>query len=305
MKFFTTVAVVVVVLGGCSDGGGDPDGGVLDATTDASRDSGNSSVAMKSVAVSFSKLPRIVNEQAEYEAWIVTGGVSVSLGRFTQAAGEPPAAPVFEVPAAQWDAASTFVVTLEHNPDTDASPSAHRLLAGNIAADSATLSVAHPDALGTDFAEATGVIELRTPTDATAPDVNGVWFVDSSSGTDAPGLSLPTLPTGWIYEARDALGRAGPRSIGRFADGAGPDSDGAGPAAGNGTALPLPGQDYVDPPRKLQYSDVFVGVEPDPGIASFGFMRILFAEVDDPTGPVTLDLTPQDFPSGTVTATDR
>ncbi len=97
--------------------------------------------------------------------------------------------------------ATTFVLTIEPNPDSDPNPSAVHILAGDFSGNTSNVTVGHPASLGNDFTSSTGTYILATPTDGAMTNENsGIWFLDLSSGSPAQGLFLPTLPNGWKYE---------------------------------------------------------------------------------------------------------
>jgi hypothetical protein len=166
------------------------------------------------------------------------------------------------------ESATHFFVTREPEGDNDNTPSCDVRLAGALAGGVGTLSasgVLVPEGtpcatpigggmarLGVgDFSAAAGVFQFRTPTDdlsnPTPNDFAGVWFLgDDGAGGVQPGLSLPTLPAGSIYEAW-AIVDGQTRSLGRFADPAAMDLD-FGIARQRGPDGPgpmLPGQDFV------------------------------------------------------------
>lgn len=134
-----------------------------------------------------------------YEGWIMVGGTPVSTGVFSVNASGVLSQTAFDIPAAQLNAASKFILTIEPYPDPSAAPSATHILAGDFTANSASLTIGAPEALGNNFLSATGKYVLATPSDADMTnEKSGLWFI----GTLPPsvGLSLPTLPTGWKYE---------------------------------------------------------------------------------------------------------
>lgn len=174
----------------------------------------------------------------KYEGWLIVDGTPVSTGLFTTDKGGS-----FEVDAAMAAKATKFVLTIEPSPDSDAAPSALKILAGDFDKGSATVSVATGPALGTgaDFSTASGKYIVAAPTtDDAAFDKSGIWFLDNSGATPVAGLSLPALGSDWVYEGW-VVGDNGPISTGTFtsvtgADNASPHSDG-GPE--------FPGEDFI------------------------------------------------------------
>lgn len=201
-----------------------------------------------------------------YEGWMVVDGTPVTTGRFTINSAGKPSQTDFIVPRAQADRATAFVLTIE--PATGDVPAAsnQHILAGdfNSARTSATLSIGHAAAFGNDFSSARGSFFLATPTSAATDDNDqGIWFIDPSSGTMQPSLTLPALPTGWVYEGWVVV-NGKPVSTGRFSSASGADSDMGGPAAGPLGAPPFPGQDFINPATKLPGGMAVISIEPQP-----------------------------------------
>jgi hypothetical protein len=129
--------------------------------------------------------------------------------------------------------------------------------------------VGHAAALDDDFASASGVYILATPTDG--PDTNensGLWFLDLSSGSPDVGLELPVLPEGWVYEGWAVINGM-PVSSGRFT--AADEIDFDDPFSGTEGGPPFPGEDYLNNapaglsfPTDLAGGTAVVSVEPSP-----------------------------------------
>lgn len=208
--------------------------------------------------------------KAHYEGWLIIDGAAVSTGRFNVVAGEAvdlDGEPVDEF-ALDFDptAASAVVVSIEPAGDSDPAPSDTHILAGDIADGSAPLSIDHPAALGTDFATASGEFVLATPTDGDRvnDEFSGVWFLTFPGPT--PGLDLPTLPDGWIYEGWTVI-EGIPVTTGTFSrvDA----SDNEAPYSGTVRTPNFPGEDYLQNapdgltfPTNLQGATVVISVEP-------------------------------------------
>lgn len=203
---------------------------------------------------------------AVYEGWLVVNGAPVSTGRFSVDAQGRPSQTRFRITQAQADSASTFVLTVEPSQGDVPAPSDSHLLAGTIdpGTREGTLGIAHPAALGTDFSQASGSFLLATPTSESLDDESqGLWWIELTDGAPQAGLDLPTLPAGWVYEGWVVVnGQA--VSTGRFTQADGADLDAAGPAAGPLPAPPFPGQDFVDPARRLPGGTAVVSIEPEP-----------------------------------------
>jgi hypothetical protein len=241
---------------------------------------------------------------AHYEGWVIVDGTPISTGSFTVSNGVP-SRDRFSAMVDDPTHISAFVLTIEPTPDPDPAPSATHYLAGTFDGPRATLTVAHPAALGNDFLGAAGAYLLAAPTGgSTASYKNGIWWLDPTAGP-GPTLTLPTLPAGWVYEGW-VVGPSGPVSTGRFTMATGADSDGPGPAAGANQAPPFPGQDFVNPATDLTmgYAAV-ITVEPDPdnSPAPFTLKPLVDSSIDD-TGSGVLQMMANNaasFPTGTAT----
>ena len=256
---------------------GDDDGATTDTTdsdafvpeTDGFVPTEDMEVAMttSTLSLSFDGLPDL-GPDFVYEGWILVDDAPVTTGRFTVTDGvlEPA---TFEVDAEQAAAASAFVLTIEPAVGDDPAPTDTHVLAGDLAAGSASLTIGHAAALGDDFSGAAGTFLLATPTsEATDDDAQGIWYVDPSGDAPMASLTLPTLPAGWAYEGWvvDVSGdEPAPVSTGTFLVFDAADSDGAGATAGPGDAPPFPGQDFIDPARDLTVDHMAViSIEPVP-----------------------------------------
>jgi hypothetical protein len=205
--------------------------------------------------------------------------------------------------------ASLVMVTIEGKRDIDEEPSSTVVLAGPVTASIAILTTSDPNAVGVDFSSSAGVFTLMTPSDDPAGnETQGVWFVDPTltSGFVA-GLSLPTPPSGWIYEGWVGVGNE-ILSTGQFNRMQGVD---LGQPYSLQDALNFPGEDFfVNPPAGVSFpldlsgADVFVTLEPFPDDSPEVFpFRLLEGKV-----PLTLSTRQahalagsQAVPSGTAT----
>jgi len=238
-----------------------------------------------------------LGQEWSYEGWIIVDGAPVSTGVFTVDGEGMASAYDFEVDAEQLAAAELFVLTVEPVPDPDPAPNQVHILAGVFEDASAGLSIAHPAALGTDFASAAGsTYSLGIPSSGMVDDsyTSGIWF---------DGLNLPELPAGWVYEGW-VVGMEGPISTGRFASASGADSDGTGPTAGPNPGPAIPGQDFLDPAVFLTDGYVVViSVEPDPdnSTAPFTLKPLVDMNIEDEGdhGSQELTYSSDSFPTGT------
>lgn len=206
-----------------------------------------------------------LGSSAVYEGWLIVGGAPVTTGRFSVNAQGVPSRSTFTIDRASADAATTFVLTIEPALNDPAAPSATHLLAGDFNTDktSANLNIAHPAALGSNFASASGRFILARPTsEATTDEDQGIWFLQMVNGMPQAGIQAPTLPAGWVYEGWVVSGGTSV-STGRFTRFDQPDSDRAGPAAGPMAAPPFPGQDFVTPALRLLGATAVISIEPD------------------------------------------
>ena len=238
---------------------------------------------------------------ALYEGWLIVDGAPVSTGTFSVDGSGAPSPSSFEVGDAL-DRASSFVLTIEANPDPDTNPSDTHLLAGDFNQGSATLSVGHPAALGDDFLGASGSFILAVPSDTSgsASHTQGIWWLDPDAGP-GPALNLPTLPAGWVYEGW-VIGPGGPVSTGTFTAVDGPDGDGGGPASGPGDTPPFPGQDFIDPATDLIGHAAVISIEPFPDNSPGPFILkpLVDANIEDVGGGVLQEMAnvAAGFPTG-------
>lgn len=226
-----------------------------------------------------------------YEGWAIFGDDKLSTGKFNIGSGGGletlggGAITSFDGDA-DLTGADAIVLTIEPDGDVDDEPSGIVVLSGSLNGTSASL------AFGASFASASGSYILATPTnDPTGNETGGIWFLDPSDGS--AGLSLPTLPDGWVYESWGVT-QGVPLSGGRFTDVA--TTDMGAPFSGPNAGPPFPGEDFVanlpsgiTPPVDLAdgASAVVVSVEPD-------------LDGEDPTGAGPFAIKPlvHDVPEG-------
>ena len=244
------------------------------------------------------------NEQ--YEGWIIVNGSPVSTGTFSVNDAGALSKTSFTVDASNLAAAEKFVLSIEPIPDTDAAPSAIKILAGDFSGNSAAVNTG----IIADFSAITGKYILTTPSTAITTDNNkGVWFLDPTSGT--PSLTLPTLPTGWRYEGW-AIIDGKPVSSGRFSSATGADEDNNPYSGPDKDKLPgFPGEDFimgtangVDLAAATHIAKVVVSIEPEPDNSPNPFLLkpLVGADLDESsaTAPTLHDLSGT-LPTGTVT----
>lgn len=247
----------------------------------------------------------------QYEGWIIVGGNPVSTGTFTVNDMGQLSQSTFTVDQADLDNATAFVLSIEPIPDSDPAPSAIKLLGGDFSGSSASISVNHGAALGDDFSSASGKYLLATPTTTTDNDeTSGFWFIDNTSGSAEPGLSLPTLPAGWVYEGWAVIDGS-PVSSGTFTMVG--TADNSAPFSGSEQGPAYPGEDFVQNapagltfPTDLTGNTIVVSIEPSPDNSAAPFLlKPLVKETPADAMPMEVidmdNVVSSTFPTGTVT----
>ncbi len=256
IKFLSIFAVAAIFLASCDDDEDGPTTGDLSLNISGLEDLG---------------------PDYTYEGWLIVNGNAVTTGTFDVGASGKLSKTSFTVNSEHVSGASAFVLTIEPSPDPDPGPSKVHILAGDISAGKADLSVGHGAALGNDFSSSAGKYILATPTNGADNDENsGVWFLDPSSGTPAAGLSLPDLPEGWEYEGWAVIDGQ-PVTTGKFK--ALDAADAAAPYSGAQDGPPFPGEDFLENapngltfPTDLSETKIVISVEPVPDNSSAPFL---------------------------------
>lgn len=161
----------------------------------------------------------------QYQLWARTPGGFVGSDQFN--VGEdgrfinPQGQVISNTLTMQTNVANAEVLFLVVNGKGDSPlvPSSKRLLAGPVSGGAATLRLSHGEALGVDFAGASGQFVVGTPTDpGQANSRSGVWFGTRNASGDsfAPSLELPELPNGWVYEGFVTLADGTTLRTGKF-----------------------------------------------------------------------------------------
>ena len=244
-----------------------------------------------------------LGDEYNYEGWIIVDGKAVSTGTFDIVDGQTSPSS-FSIDEDMANRATTFVLTIEPEVGDVPAPSNVHIVAGDLTDGKTTAITNHAAALNSDFSEVAGTFILATPTNGNATPTQGIWFLDNSSGAPVAGLTLPTLPEGWVYEGwvADASGAV---STGTFTSVSGADSDGAGTTAGPnaGSAPAYPGQDFITPAKVLVDKKAVITVEPSPdnSPAPFSF-KPLVADIEDTMAPQALaSKVAESLPSAVVT----
>jgi hypothetical protein len=229
---------------------------------------GDDSDPMKNLTLNISGLEDLGSD-AIYEGWLIVNGAPVTTGTFTVDASGNMSQTSFSVNATDLDEASTFVLTIEPQPDNNPAPSDVHILAGDFSGNGAPLTVGHGAAIGDDFMSAAGKYILATPTNGPDTDENsGIWFLDLAGGSPAVGLTLPMLPAGWKYEGWTVIDGT-PVTTGTFTAVDMKDEDDS--FSGDQDGPPFPGEDYLMNapsgltfPTDLSGGTAVISIEPDP-----------------------------------------
>lgn len=243
-----------------------------------------------------------------YEGWVIVDGAPVSTGTFTVNESGALSQSSFEVDAANLEAATMFVLSIEPVPDSDPAPAPTKLLSGAFSDNSATLATA---TVGDGFDAATGYYFLATPTGTGAAneEFSGIWFIDNSSGSMQPGLDLPALSDGWKYEGWVVIDGT-PLSTGTFTSGSG--SDASAPFSGANGGPAFPGEDFlinapsgITFPTDLRGKTAVISIEPSPDNSAAPFaLKPLVSNIPAGLTPMTatamMNNTGASFPVGSV-----
>lgn len=197
-----------------------------------------------------------------YEGWLIVNGTPVSTGKFNITPSGQMSPSVFNVKDDDVEMATTFVLTIEPQPDNNPAPSDVHVLGGDFSGELADLSISHGAALGNDFATAMGKYILATPTNgANNNEKSGIWFLDLTSGSPMAGLDLPTLPAGWIYEGWTVINGV-PVTSGKFNMTSGSVDMFDGYSSTENPGPPFPGEDYLmNAPKGLSFpTDISGGI---------------------------------------------
>ena len=268
--------IFVLVMAGCGDDASGPDTGTL--------------------TLSFTGIESLGTDYA-YEGWIMVDGSPVSTGVFTVNESGTPSQTTFDLPLEELEAATTFILTIEPSPDQSADPAETHYLAGDFSMGEANLTVNHSAALGDDFSNSDGAYILATPTNgADTDESSGIWFIDITSGSPVQGLTLPMLPSGWMYEGWVVINGT-PVTTGTFltAD----EADDSAPYSGSEDAPPFPGEDFLmNAPAGLTFPVDLAGMTgvisiepyPDNSTSPFTLKPLVGAIPTDATDHVTYDM---------------
>lgn len=247
-----------------------------------------------------------------YEGWIVVDGAPISTGRFTKTDKSQ----TFSVLKTNWTKATEFILSVELKTGDDPAPSDLKIFKAPFVGDLGEISV--NDVIA-DFSNASGEFVLAAPTsaDPVADAKSGIWFIKGTG----PGLSLPVLKAGWIYEGwvigTDSDGKDLPLSTGKFSDPSAPDlaNDFVGPNPAN--EPPFPGEDFLQEPSTYDVDTTFpvdlsgrtvvISIEPvvDADKKEPFFLKPMTGEATNFNGAANvLSLKTTTFPRGDILKTD-
>lgn len=274
-----------------------------DAPTDDKTDNKNSTLTLKLTGL------EDLGDNAAYEGWLIVDGSPFSTGVFDVDNAGTPSSTTFDVLTTDLTNATTFILTIEPKPDADPTPSSIHILAGDFSGNNAALDISHSAALNNSFSTVAGKYILATPTDDDMNnDESGIWFLDNSTGSPAAGLTLPTLPNGWVYEGWAVIDGT-PVSTGTFTklD----EADGGAPYSGTNSGPPFPGEDFLTNapagltfPTDIRGGKAVISIEPVPDNSPMPFtLKPLVGDIKAGAATRTvLDMGQNlNFPSGEAT----
>lgn len=202
-----------------------------------------------------------------YEGWVIVNGAPVSTGTFSVNDSGELSKTEFAMDAETLAGATTFVLSIEPNPDPSPDPADTKLFVGDFNGNTASLSTG---TVAPSFDTITGKFIVAAPTGTGAEEekYSGIWFLDNSTGTMMPGLELPELEAGWKYEGWVVIDGV-PVTTGTFTDVNSADEQA--PFSGMNPGPNFPGEDFlVNAPADLTFpTDIrgkvaVISVEPYP-----------------------------------------
>ncbi|MEX1002429.1 MAG: anti-sigma factor [Crocinitomicaceae bacterium] len=261
------------------------------------------------VLIEAENLPQLEGDFV-YEGWLIDGNDTISTGTFTVQENGDLSEKIFKTNGDKLKEANAFAISIEQKNNNDPSPGKSIVLAGEFDQEVATLSTNHSLSLNTNFSTASGTYILATVTDAigTTHEYSGVWWVQDITASE-PGLTLPTLPTGWIYEGWVMINETYV-STGRFNN---PNAADLSSLYGDtqNPSLNYPGEDLlfnapnnVTFPINLKEDKIVISIEPDQQSNSVPYLEILTAAVPstaDYNAPYSMINVSSDFPTAVIT----
>ena len=279
--FIATLAVTLVLGAACGD------------DNDSTSPEGSSAVT-----ASFTGLQPL-EEDLNYQLWAITEsggyyyGYGVAMfdvngsGQMVDPAAETVISGDFTVGLAAENIYG-FAVSIELSDELVGSSSYTILIGGETSDNQTTLSTGSWLGLEIDPAEISGKYTLATPTDSVSGnEINGIWFLDVSSGLSFDGLALPDLGSGWEYQGW-VLVDGKYISTGKFS--AADEADDDNPYSGSYSSPAFPGEDFLNEspsgftfPLDLRGATVIVTIEPwdeyDTDEGTPFYLRVLEADI--------------------------
>ncbi|MEO9891147.1 anti-sigma factor [Aurantibacter sp.] len=242
-----------------------------------------------------------------YEGWVIVDGSPISTGTFSVDANGSLSQTQFEMDNQVLDEATTFVLSIEPNPDPSPTPADTKIFVGNFDGNTANLGTG---TVAPSFESLSGKFIIAAPTGTGADNekYSGVWFLDNSSGSAIAGLDLPELEAGWKYEGWIVVDGV-PLTTGTFTSTEG--SDEGAPFSGTNPGPMYPGEDFLQnaPDNVVFPTDVrgkiaVISIEPFPdnSPAPFTLKPLAGMVAEDAIGvqEIVSNVTAS-FPSGFVT----
>ncbi|UKN00698.1 hypothetical protein K6119_13255 [Paracrocinitomix mangrovi] len=243
-----------------------------------------------------------------YSIWLMSGNDNTKAGSFQVNTNGSLTSNKFNLDPTIIKSASSVGCSIEANQSVT-SPSSTFMLAGTFDGAEAVLTVADNSALNNNFSSAEGIYITATVTNAvgTTHEYSGIWWVTDINGT-APGLTIPTLPNGFIYEAWIKINDTYV-STGRFSQASGPDmlslyGDTLNPS------FNYPGEDLLQNapagltfPINLKFKELFVSVEYIDNVRDQPFLTVLYTSIPgdaDFNAPYAMDNVSDYLPTITV-----
>lgn len=218
------------------------------------------------VALDFTGLEDLGSDYL-YEGWVIVDGAPVSTGTFSVDANGGLSRNQFEMDAQMLADATTFVLSIEPNPDPSPTPADTKIFVGDFNGNTASLGTG---TVAPSFESLIGKFIIAAPTGTGAENekYSGVWFLDNSSGSPVAGLELPVLEAGWKYEGWIVVDGV-PLTTGTFTSASG--SDEVAPFSGANPGPMYPGEDFlqnapdgVEFPTDVRGKTAVISVEPFP-----------------------------------------
>ncbi|MRH99380.1 hypothetical protein GH721_02445 [Kriegella sp. EG-1] len=242
-----------------------------------------------------------------YEGWVIVNGSPVSTGTFSVDSNGNLSQTQFEMDTQVLSEATTFVLSIEPNPDPSPTPADTKIFVGDFDGNTANLGTG---TVAPTFESLSGKFVIAAPTGTGAENemYSGIWFLDNSSGSAVAGLELPELEAGWKYEGWVVVDGV-PLTTGTFTSVEGTDE--AAPFSGANPGPMYPGEDFLQNapddvvfPTDVRGKVAVISIEPFPdnSPAPFTLKPLAGMIAEDAMGvqEIVSNVTAS-FPSGSVT----